>query len=53
MDPRTLFPILSLVFFALAAFKGWKARSFESPVSTWALMGAIFGLVSLWLHLAR
>lgn len=53
MDPRILFPILAVVFFALAGWKALRTRSWNSPVSTWALLGFIFGAVSLWLHLSN
>jgi hypothetical protein len=52
MDPRTLFPILAFVFLVLALLKGVRSKSWKNPVSTWALLGLIFGVVSLWLHFA-
>lgn len=52
MDPRQLFPILAVVFLALALVSRLRQGRFRGAPQTWLLLALIFGAVSLWLRLA-
>jgi hypothetical protein len=52
LDPRQLFPLLALVFLALAAFTAWRRRQWRGAPLTWAWIAFVFGAVSWWLHRA-
>jgi apolipoprotein N-acyltransferase len=50
LDPRHLFPLLALVFFALAIVSALRRRQWRGAPLTWAWIGFVFAAVSWWLH---
>jgi hypothetical protein len=50
VDPRSLFPWLALAFLLAALWRGLGSGHWRGAASTWLLLAAIFGAVSLWLR---
>jgi hypothetical protein len=50
MDPRWIFPMLAIVFAALAALRFARERRFGPAVRTWVILAVSFAAVSAWVH---
>lgn len=50
MDPRLLFPVLAVLFAALAGWQFWRTRRWRGGAAAWGWMALCFAAVSLWLH---
>lgn len=50
MDPRSLFPILAVVFVVLALLRWRRERGWRGGAGTWLTLAVIFGVVALWLR---
>ena len=53
MDPKWLFPLLAIVFTAVAALRFLREREFGPAVRTWLVLATMFAAVSAWLHTMR
>ncbi|MDO8375608.1 MAG: hypothetical protein Q7S91_00275 [Aquabacterium sp.] len=51
MDPRTLFPVLSLAFVVAALWHRVHRGHWRGAGRTWLLLAAVFGAVASWLHM--
>ncbi|MDE2614332.1 MAG: hypothetical protein KGL78_12885 [Burkholderiales bacterium] len=51
MDPRTLFPVLAVLFAAAALWRRARGGRWHGAALTWVWMAAVFGAVALWLLL--
>ena len=53
-DPKNLFPIIALVFVAVAAMRYMRnGLRWDGSIRTWLMMAAIFCAVAIWLRVMR
>jgi hypothetical protein len=50
MTTRHILAVLSLIFLSLGGFR-WVKRRDDPAARTWLIIGAVFGLVAMWLWL--